>query len=188
MEETVKLPDYTFKKSTCERYDLRFNKHEWAIFTIDENGGLFNCHSSFGDYTYSWPHHGRKTFKHFILEITRDYWYLLNKVSNETYFNFEKTVTEWKNKIVEWRKDRDISKKQVRDAIEFINGLDSGMSADYTITRLIESDVISDICSDSWEVFDCVKEYPGDAMVFAKTVMPMFADILKKEIAAGEQL
>ncbi|MBU2701132.1 hypothetical protein Ga0466249_002246 [Sporomusaceae bacterium BoRhaA] len=187
MNESGKLPDYQFKKSTCERYDIRFNRGEWAIFTIDENGGLFNCHSSYGDYAYSWPNHGRKTFKHFLIELERDYWYLLNKVSDKTYFNFDKTVAKWKKEIIEWRKECEITKQQARDAFDVINDLDEGMSADYTYTKFIESDGISDLCPDAWEVFDCVKEYPGEAMTFAKTIMPMFADILKKEIVAGEQ-
>jgi len=178
--------EYTFKKSTCERYDIRF-KYEWAIFTIDENGGLFNCHSSFGDYSYSWPSHGRKTFKHFLIEITRDYDYLLNKVSDKSYFDFDKTITEWKGKVIEWRKELSISKDQAREAFDAINDLEDGMSADYTYSRLIESYGIKnlDIC-DAWEAFDCVKEYPRSAMIFATEIMPMFAEILNKELREGQ--
>lgn len=178
--EDMKKEDYTFKKSVCERYDVRF-RHEWAIFTIDENGGLFNCHSSYGDYSYSWPHHGRKTFKHFLIEITRDYEYLLNKVSSKSYFNFDKNVELWKKKIIEWRREYKIEKEQARNAFNTIDELDDG-SADYVYSQLIGSGVIREICSDAWEVFDCVKEYPGDAMAFATKLMPIFAEILKAEI------
>ena len=181
--------DYTCKKSVCERYDLRFARGEWAIFTIDENGGLFNCHSSYGDYSYSWPNHGRKTFKHFLIEITRDYWYLLNKVSDKTYFNFDKTVAEWKKKIIEWRKELSITQEQARDAFDVINDLEDGMSADYTYMRLVESDEIRALeVADEWEVFDCVKEYPREAMFFAEKIMPMLAEVLKDEIEAEEAI
>jgi hypothetical protein len=84
------MKDYTFKKSTCERYDLRWKRSGWAIFTIDENGGLFNCQSDYGDYCYSWPNHGRKSFKHFILELAEDTHYFLKKVAKEDYFDSEK--------------------------------------------------------------------------------------------------
>ena len=182
------INEYTFKKSTCERYDIRFRHGDWAAITIDENGGLFNCHSSFGDYTYSWPSHGRKTFKHFLIEITRDYFYLLNKVSDKTYFNFDKTVADWKKKIIGWRKNYEITKEQARDAFDVIKDLEDGMSSDYTYMRLIESDGIRNLdIADEWEVFGCIKEYPGDAMVFAMEIMPMFADILKSELKEEPQ-
>ncbi|SFM09643.1 hypothetical protein [Pelosinus propionicus] len=175
------MSDYTVKKSVCERYDLRFGDFGWATFTIDENGGLFNCQSDYGDYSYSWPRHGRKTFKHFLIEITRDYHYLLNKISDTTYFNFDKTISEWKKLIIEWRKDNGINKKQAREAFDDIVNIDDG-SADYVYMQLTESDMIREICPDAWEVFDCVKEFPAAAMAFATEVMPMFSEILKQEI------
>ena len=69
------MTQYTFSKGTVEKYDIRWNRGEWAVFTIDNARGLMQCHSSYGDWGYSWPNHGRKSFKHFILELERDYTY-----------------------------------------------------------------------------------------------------------------
>ncbi|MFW9970258.1 MAG: hypothetical protein ACFFDF_08670 [Candidatus Odinarchaeota archaeon] len=81
---------YEIKKSMSERYDIRFGRCGWATITIDENGGLFNCQSDYGDYSYSWPRHGRKSFKHFLIEICKDKHYFLKKVANEDYFDYQK--------------------------------------------------------------------------------------------------
>lgn len=49
---------YTFKSSTCERYDIKLtDKFGVAIITIDENSGLFNAQSDYGSYSYSWSNH-----------------------------------------------------------------------------------------------------------------------------------
>jgi hypothetical protein len=173
--------EYTFKKSTCERYDIRFRKHEWAIFTIDENGGLMNCHSSFGDWSYAWPSHGRKTFKHFLIEITREPDYLLCKVSDKTYFDFDQSIRNWKKKIIEIRRAYECDKEPAREAFDFINDLEDGMSADYTMAQIYDSNALSEISSEVWEEFNPVKDYPHSAKVFANEIMSIFAEILKSE-------
>lgn len=172
---------YTFTKSTCERYDIRFN-HEWAIFTIDENGGLFNCHSSYGNYSYSWPRHGRKSFKHFILELARDSSYFLGKVSNDNCFNFEASSRLWKKQIIEKLRNGYCEKEDAREAWDFINSLDSSMSYDYTSSEICGSNAINKIWCEPWYELDFIKEYPAEAVIIAKEVMPMFAEILQKEI------
>ena len=70
-----KVKEYTYTKGTVEKYDIQWNRGEWAVFTIDNTSGLMQCHSSFGDWSYAWPHHGRESFKHFILEMERDWFY-----------------------------------------------------------------------------------------------------------------
>lgn len=177
--------DYTFKKSTCERYDIHFRKHEWAIFTIDENGGLMNCHSSFGDWSYAWPRHGRKTFKQFLIELASSSDYLLNKVSDRAYFDFDQSVRNWKKIIIDMRKDYECDKGEAREAFDFIKDLEDGLSIDYTMNRIYESGAIKDICSDPWEVFNPVRDYPHSAKVFANEIMSIFAEILKVEIGGA---
>jgi len=137
----LSIEDYTFKKSTCERYDLRWKNNGWATFTIDENGGLFNCQSDFGDYNYSWPKHGRESFKHFLIEITRSPEYLLGKVAKEDCFDLDKALKQWKPRIIEMRKDREITADQAREAWDFIEGLDNSSSVDY-----LQSEIYSNSC------------------------------------------
>ena len=77
--------EYKVNKSVCERYDFRFDQWGWAKITIDERDGMFSAQSDYGTYAYSWPHHGRKSFKHFLIEIARDSHYFLKKVSSRTH-------------------------------------------------------------------------------------------------------
>ena len=82
--------EYSIKKTTVEQYEIRVNS-EWAFITLDSDKGIFQAHSSYGDYGYSWPKHGRKNFKDFVLELVKDKEYFLGKVSSEDCFYNDKT-------------------------------------------------------------------------------------------------
>lgn len=180
--------DYTFKKSTCERYDIRWDKFGWATITIDENGGMFNAQSDYGSYAYSWPNHGRESFKHFILELARDASYFLGKVSRETYYDHAKSLEQWKKQIIEIRRDGECTREQARDAWEFLDELDDYCgNATAVQMRLYESSELSAICAEPWCLFCTDMDYPPAARYFANEVMPMFAEILKNEIAEIEK-
>ncbi|MDQ7095976.1 hypothetical protein REC12_20485 [Desulfosporosinus sp. PR] len=184
----MKIEDYTYKKSVCERYDLRWKHNGWATFTIDENGGLFNAQSDFGNYSYAWPNHGRKSFKHFIVQdLARDPEYVLGKISKEDYFNLEKAENGWKARIIDIRKQDACTKKQARDAWEFINELDLSGSVDYIQNEIYSSSEISAISEEPWYDFEIELDYPYMAVRFANEVMPMLADILRKEIEEKEK-
>lgn len=180
------MRDYKFTKSVCERYDVRFGGDR-AIFTIDENDGLFNCHSSYGNYSYSWPRHGRKSFKHFILELACLRSYFLNKISNDNVFNLDASVRLWKKQIIEMRKNGDRDKEDARAAWDFLNDLDPDMSYDRAVNEICASKVIGRMWREPWESMDFVKEYPREAVIFATEVMPMFAEILRQELSEAER-
>lgn len=183
------MEDYTFKKSTCERYDIRWKRNGWATFTIDENGGLFSVQSDFGNYNYAWPNHGRESFKHYIIqELVRDPDYFLGKVASKDYFDSDKAEKQWKAKIIELRKDRECTKEQARDAWQFLmNDLDVGGSVDYLQNEIYGSSEISAISEEPWYDFEIELDYPRIAVRFVHEVMPMFADILRKEIESEEK-
>lgn len=175
-------------KSTCEKYTIRWNNYEWAIFTIDENG-LFNCQSSYGNYQYRWPNHGRKSFKHFILDLAKDPLYLLNKVSKKTRCCYEESLKLWKQEIIQMRRDKDCTKKQARMAWNFFLGLDEYSNSEILIQKeIFDSPEINDIYPNdslgALETFEAIMDYPRDAWFFAKKIMPMFAEVIKKEIAS----
>jgi hypothetical protein len=182
----VKMNDMnglTFTKSTCERYDLRFNKGwGWAIFTIDEKSGMFNCQSDYGTYNYMWPNHGRKSFKHFILELAKDPSYFLGKVSERDFFDVDASMKQWKESISNLRKRREISKEQAADMWEFINELDTSAPVALIQERIYNNKTINEVFEEPWYDFEVIKEYPPNARVFAHKIMPMFAEILSQEI------
>lgn len=178
------MEEFTFTKTTCERYDLRWGKCGWATFTIDENGGLFNCQSDYGDYNYAWPRHGRKSFKHYIIQdLVRDPDYFLGKVAKEDYFDSQKAEKAWKAKIIELRKDGECTKEQAREAWDYlVHELDDSLSLDYLQSEVYGNSAITAISEEPWYDFDIELSYSRQAVNFAHKVMPMFAEILKKEI------
>lgn len=181
------MEEYTFKKSACERYDLRWKHGGWATFTIDENGGLFNCQSDFGSYNYEWPNHGRKSFKHFLIEITRSTDYLLGKVSTKNHFDYGKALDKWKSEIIKLRRARECTEEDARSAWEFIEGLDEYSGSPQIIQKEIyESEVLNRIQDEPWYMFDVELDYSPQALIFANKVMPMFAEILRREIDVSE--
>lgn len=174
------MEEYRFEKSTCEKYTIRWERGGWAIFTIDESG-LFNCQSDYGDYQYMWPNHGRKSFKHFIMELARDTSYTLGKVAKKEYFDEYGTLEQWKQAIITERKENNLTQEEARalwDEILQIN-LDNAYSAQQGI---YDNRIIGKIYDEPWYVFEAGQVYSPDARYFANIIMPMFAEILKKEI------
>lgn len=175
--------DYTFKKSTCERYDIRWKPYGWATITIDENGGVFNAQSDFGAYAYSWPGHGRKSFKDFIVnDLASDPSYFLGKVAKENFFDSDLAFDKWKGEIISIRRERECTREQAREAYDFLNDLDSSLSVDLLQERIYESKELNAIYDEPWYAFDFYLDFSPQAKAFAHIVMPMFAEILKKEI------
>lgn len=182
------MEDYIFKKSTCETYTIRWGGFGWAIFAIDEATGLFNCQSDYGDYNYMWPNHGRKSFKHFILELAKDTSYLLKKVTKPDTFNYDDAVKKWKNVLIQMRREGE-TKEKVRSAWDAITGMeDYSMSVQLIQKELYESQAINDICEEPWYLFETDLDYSPQAESFAHEIMPMFADILRKEIEGGTKI
>ena len=142
--EALKMSNekFTFTKSKIEKYDIRWGCGEWAIFSIDENIGMMQCLSSFGCWGYAWPNHGRKTFKLFLLEMEKDWSYLLSKTSNKV-FDFDESIIYWKNDILELRRDGDCTKEQARKAFDVINRLETD-DGGYCAAVLNESQAIND--------------------------------------------
>lgn len=174
------MTEYTFSKGTVEKYDIRWNRGEWAVFTIDNASGLMQCHSSYGDWGYSWPNHGRASFKHFILELERDWEYLLGKVSDRV-FDFDESVRLWKKIVLDSRKKCYCEKDEAREAYDFINDLDES-EGEHCYIRMMESSVICDLEPDAWEVFHAERNWAPQDMTFAKTIWPMLCDIIRKEL------
>lgn len=60
-------------------------------------------------------------------------------------------------------------------------------SPDILIYQIIDSDAINDIWDDPLDLFNIKMDYSPQALAFAHEVMPMFADIIRKEINGEHQ-
>jgi hypothetical protein len=111
-----------FEKSTCDKYTIYWDKDEWAIITIDENG-LFSCQTkNFGKYQYKWFKDNRRSFKYFLLDTIKDPLNLLSKVSSKTSFDYNKSLKKWKKVIIQTIKNGNCTKEQAQKAWEFFLG------------------------------------------------------------------
>lgn len=183
------MEEYNFKKSTCERYDIRLKvSYGWAIITIDENGGLFNAQSDYGSYSYSWPNHGRKSFKHFILELVRDKSYFLGKVADDNYYYEEKTEKAWKEEIIRSRKEGELDRDQARELWNEIIDFDYYVSYEGIQHKCYDSDIVCKYYEEPWYSFNIVHGFSPQAHAFADIIMPILGEIIKKEIESEEKI
>lgn len=183
------MEKYSFKKSTCERYDIKLKDTYggWAIITIDENGGLFNAHTDYGNYNYSWPNHGRKSFKHFILELVKDKSYFLGKVADDKYYYEDETEKAWKEEVIRARKEEELNKEEARELWNEIVGFDYYTSRESIERQCYENDIVCKYYEEPWYSFDIVDGFSPQANTFADVIMPILGEIIQKEIIEKEK-
>ncbi|HFC9206772.1 TPA: hypothetical protein ACF0PM_002231 [Clostridium perfringens] len=170
----------SFSKKLVEQYELR-NGWEWAFITIDSDRGIFQAHTSFGEFGYSWPNHGRETFKHFLIEL--DYDYLLNKISSETEVNGNKTKENWIKAILQDRKQKDLTAEEARELYDAVQDINFSQSINSVWDQFCYSK-LGDIYSS--EDFEVEVDYPISARMFFKKIMEPFKKIIREEINLKE--
>lgn len=179
------IKDAKCAKSTCEKYTFSFNKGwDWAIFTIDEHG-LFQCHSSYGDYNHYWGSHGGN-FKKFLCTINSGY--LLDKVAKEDTFDFEDYIKDTKKEILEMRREESLTSEQARELWDYFNSdmdnFEYTSSLDLVAYEVVGNKTLNKIYRGS--VYDSRfmprKTYSNQALLFAREVYPLFVEELRKEL------
>ena len=165
-------------RSTCERYDIRGEKgFGWAVIVIDERSGLFSVVSDYGEYGFLWGNHGRKSLKHFLVEIAADPQYLMGKLGRRNYVKQEETKKEFRRVIIEARQEMNISREQARDAWYCVEVLDF---ADHIeLHNALESELAP--------VFpDCdlpiARDFSPQLRCFTEKVYPVFVEELARQI------
>lgn len=174
-----------YTKLVCEQYNIKLDKHSYMLFSINEQG-LFQAHGSYGSFNFQWSCHGCKSFKHFILNIANNPHYLLGKIAKGDYFYADETRERWKKRILSDRRGHNIdsvelSKEEARQLWDYIEHIDY-YSAEGCQRELYDNKMIWEKYCEPWYFFEPVVSYSPSEIYFAKEVMPIFADILKKEI------
>jgi hypothetical protein len=123
--EVERLDQYhtarSFKKGTCEVYQFHYEPMGWAFFYLHEfpNGGTLGIVSDWGNYSHMWGATGVKSLKHFLATCHAEY--IVNKLSYEKgrefreQFDNEKTLINFKKRILEDRRDDRIDREEARD-------------------------------------------------------------------------
>lgn len=202
--------EFSHSKQLVEEYHMRAKKgFAWATITISHDGS-FSAQSDYGSFSYAWPRHGRDSFKHFLIEITRScdeypQGYFYDKIKSSDRENRVDTKTTLKNirdLIIKARRDagvtpftkgsmRECTAEEARDLWgaldEFERTHDGIISQDLFYSTMSHmSELQNHIIH--WEAFvenyDDMIEYTYDtaALAFCKYILPAFRDILKKEL------
>lgn len=166
------------RHTTAERYDIRLDKFEWATIVIDERDGLFFLSSDREDFAYMWPHHGRPTFKQFLLEALRppDFGYFLSKVAR-TELSPDRSLPRVRDAVCYARRQGTIDREHARAAYELLEGADdlSSQEFDHLLTEVAKLGVPLDS-----EVF--AEDYSYQARKTAELYLPPFLEELRAEM------
>lgn len=121
--------------------------YEWGFFVVDEQVGLFNAQTSFGDFNHIWSHRGSQTLKQFLLDL--DYSYFMGKTHPTRGMVYDKaaSVKRMKERILQYRRERVIDlaeARAAREAIERIDTLDGDIGSE---------DVFLHLCYDDRDIY-----------------------------------
>lgn len=142
----------------------------WAIVVIGSDG-YFSSTSDYGNYAYSWFHHGKKDFREFLINADRDLDYFVNKLSPGKRYDEQATEKLIKEYIIDLRKDGSISKEFARDEWYNLNNLEDSWEVWLETTRL----------EDPYELYAHI--HPMDAIMFVKKIMgEWLSPLLQKEL------
>jgi hypothetical protein len=164
---------------TIRRYVLPSIKGEgWAVVVIGSDG-YFSTVSDWGNYAFWWKHHGRDDFREFVIGLAQSPDYFVGKVAPGKVWDGEKTEASVKREICLMRRNRDVSREVSREAWNAIEsrGVFTPMRFEdwRRSTELGGYDVVTE-----WPVYS----YSGDAVAYAKHVLPRLAEALRAELAA----
>lgn len=165
-------------KGTSERYLLRFEPNGWANIVIDDRG-FFDCQSDWGDYCHVWAHHGRSSFKAFLMELDASYFLL--KTSKRDTFYYEESVKEHKQAVLRARKDGNIMKGEAREFYDL--HFEYSQSADLFAKEIVDNHQLFEKIYGDYDWLPVKKDYSPQALHFAKEVLPLFQEVLRKELA-----
>lgn len=180
---------FTVKKSKMERYDIRINGEEgwrctWATISISDDG-FFNAQTDCGDFSYRWGSFG-DCFKSFLIGMDKGD-YLYGKISNnEEQVDAEETIKQIKVSLLERRKQEEIDKNDATLAWEEIGELIDdcdGQSPETFYFAVSSKYWINEAIPDLFDGLDVSYKPDYVAKAFCEVVMPVFVEILKKELA-----
>lgn len=119
----MKKPQYirefkltSFVASQAESFSFFFDRGDWAFVFIDEKSGSVAIHSSYGDWSHSWPSPGRGdcTLKEFICHGSYDYMACKFESGRPEEFDGDATQKSFTERLLKQRRGGDIEKEEAR--------------------------------------------------------------------------
>lgn len=176
----------TVKRSNDEspRYDITTAKTgEWAIIFISERGGILAILSDYGNWSYTWSHHGRESFRHFLVELGRDTDYLMKKLGGGVnWYDAAATERAISTAIDLALVQGEISKETAQAAREHVKHCDfHDVGAAYRLWD--EEESIADVFGEDFDAVPVVKDYEPGLRQFTERLWPLFVAAIQTELA-----
>lgn len=184
-EDKKQLKKIKKKKLYMNPKRKEYHNQEYRIgdnlFIINCRTGLFKAITEYGHYEYYWDR--SDNHKGNILRFNKGY--ILDKLAyGRTEIDFEATMKDWKETIIEWRRDTSLDELQARNLWNALEDFDNNMSEEYICRSFY------DICYDNdidcpYESFEPYKKYIDDVIKFWD-LFEQFRDILREELGVDK--
>lgn len=172
-----------------EKTDNDYGSCLWGNVIIDSNNYTLFIESDCGSYAYGWtPTPNTESFIRLLCRISSDY--LLGKISDMTYFDFDKSKEQTYKNIREY-----FEYDGANEAQEIIETLDYNLDSYYdegSFYRVCEEAFYGYNVCDSFEIIHIEKDYPAGAKkiadIFKNTIQPYLREnFLRVEEAYGAE-
>jgi hypothetical protein len=172
------------KSSTVEKYFMSFERDGcesgWACFLIDDAQGFVCAMTDWGEYQYWWPRHGRKSLKHFLVEINEGY--ITDKFcGHPKHFYAEETKAKIIKDILQERRTKAIDSDAARDMYDDVVDMEDTASSDVFMFQL-PTKVYEELYCNDWSSIPHIVGYTAWQQIFVRRIFPAFQNILRKEL------
>jgi len=184
-----------FKVKKCEhavntdKYFLTFDRNGasfgWALFFIDETTGAVCAMTDWGNYSYMWPRHGRKSLKHFLIEL--DTGYVAGKFcGNPAKVDIGETAEAMKKELFMLRRECNIEPDIARDCFDEIECMDRSLDSPDAFWLTMPSNVLSEVYGDDYQAVPVKMTYTGWQQRFIFNMFPAFQQVLRDQLETSK--
>jgi len=180
--------DFTIKRTKVECYKIRDEKRgSWADITIDVTGdhsGRISISSDYGNYANYWGACG-SGFKQFLTDLNIDY--AADKFKADNWFDLDKTLIDYKNQVIDCRRNESITAEKAREIYDEIKELEScSHESEFIVTIQNQDELMKFFNYQPNLSHDITPQFRR----FWKVIWPVFINELEKEmiwIEIGEE-
>jgi hypothetical protein len=169
-----------YEKTNCDVYHFKIEQCLWATFFVRDNGQL-SIMSDYGDWNYWWHSFG-DDFKAFLCGLGDDY--IMDKLScGKRELNFNKTIQNIKDNIVECRNSRDMDSDLALACWDEIEALEYCDDIDLFYAEMLMNcpDIMNLVYDNNASELPISREYCYHLKAFVDKFWPMFTNKLKED-------
>jgi hypothetical protein len=156
------------------RYNVRTDKGRWLATIVIADDGYFSTVSDYGNYAYWWTG-AEMEFRAFLAKLDADY--IIGKLKPGHEYDGDETLKSVKKRICEDRRKLRIDCVKAREEWELLDEHSDLSDRDSFVLWMQETKL-----EDIWGISATMRD--PQASMFAERVWPVFAAMLRAELAA----